>query len=205
VPIVATLYMDVICPFCALTLGAIDRAARDLSAELKVVVRPFETHPGTPREGIAMAKLGGTRRADFFREVGWMAGDLGIEIREPEKLPNSRIALEGMEAARAAGGDKAALAYARAAMRGYFGQGADLGDEASLRALGAAAGVDRDGLERWLLVRKHSAAIDAARAAAQDALVTAVPAGDVGGLPFVGHQTLPMMRTLIEKAKRRTM
>jgi predicted DsbA family dithiol-disulfide isomerase len=206
-PLVATLFLDVVCPYCALTLAALERVAG--SEGLAIVARPFETHPETPPEGVDLGKTKNPRREDAFRSIAWMGDDLGVTLREPERLPNSRRALEGIEAARAAGGkgsagDARALAFARAAIKAFFAEGRDLGDESTLRALGSAAGLDRDVLDRWLLGRVFSKNVDAARRDAEDRLVTAVPAGDVGGLPFLGHQSLAQARALAAKARARS-
>ncbi|HVY61695.1 MAG TPA: DsbA family protein [Planctomycetota bacterium] len=197
----ATLWADVICPFCYLAAAPFGRLRAEGAIDL--VVRPFEIHPETPREGVPLERFGKAKLDDVFRSVQWMAGEAGLDVRRPEKLPNSRRALEGMEMARAAKGEAAAVEFAGRVMGAYFKDGADVGDEATLRAIADAMKIDRGAQDRCFLNRGFAGALAEARRGAEDALVTAVPAASVGGFPVVGYQPYAQLKKLVERAARR--
>ena len=200
-PVRVTFWTDVVCPFCYLAAAPLGRLAGEGAIELRV--RPFEIHPETPREGIPLEKFGREKVDKLYREVAWMAGDAGLALLKPARLPQSRLALEAIEMARAARGEAAATDFAGRAMAAYFREGLDLGDEGVLRGIARAVGVERDPQDKCFLARGWKDAVDGARRDAEDAMVQAVPAMDVGGIPALGYQTYPELVNLVERAKKR--
>ena len=199
-----TLYADLICPFCYLAAFPFGRLRAEGLIDLRV--RPFEIHPETPREGIDLEALDGKAKAkvdEVWRSLQWLAGEAGVEIRRPSRLPQSRLALEALEMARAAKGDAGAVDFMGRAFGAYFREGADLADEALLRGIADQVGVPRPLQEKCFLGRAFGPSVDAARREAEDAMVTAVPGGVVGGFPVVGYQAYPQLKKLVERAGKR--
>lgn len=201
-PVATTFFADLICPFCCLAAGPLGRLRAERLVELRF--RPFEIHPETPKEGVPLKSFGAAKVDALYREVGWLANEAGVEIRRPDRLPNSRLGLEAVEMARAAKGESGAVEYAGRAMAAYFKDGLELGDEAVLRGMATVMGIARDLQDRCFLARGFRGAVDAARAEAEDALVTAVPAMRVGEFPVVGYQPYAQLKKLVERATRRT-
>jgi predicted DsbA family dithiol-disulfide isomerase len=194
-----TFFADLVCPFCFVAAAPYGRLRADGEIDLRVV--PFEIHPETPREGVPLASFGAPKVEALYREVRWMGQAQGVDrIAVPERLPNTRLALEALEAARASGGDARALDFAGRAFAAYFQEGRDLGSEDVLRDLLARCGVARDAQDACLYGRKQGPAVDAARREAEDALVTAVPAARVGEFPVVGARPYNELRRLVERA-----
>lgn len=192
----ATIWLDLICPFCRLA----DATYSKLEAEgaLRLHLRPFEIHRETPKEGLDLAKVMGPRRDALWREIGWIADEVGVRMVQPDRLANSRLALEALEMARAAKGEAGAAAFAAAAFRAYFEEGRDLGDEAVLRAVATETGLPREAQDRCFLGR----AVDAARREAEDRLVTAVPVAFVGDFPLAGYQPYARVKQAMQRAQR---
>ena len=196
----ATIWLDAICPFCYLAEAPLARL--EAEGALRVRVRPFEIHPETPRGGVAIREVAGPRADALFREIAWTAEEAGVEFTRPERLPSSRLALEGIEMARAAKGEAGAAAFARGAFRAYFREGLDIGDEAVLRGIAVGVGVSRDLQDRFFIARGFSGAVDAARRDAEDRLVSAVPAIFVGEYPLLGYQPYERLKQVIERMRR---
>lgn len=201
VPVRVTFWTDVVCPFCYLAAAPLGRLAREGAIGLRV--RPFEIHPETPPEGVPLERFGRDKVDRLYREVAWMAGDAGLTLLKPARLPRSRLALEAVEMARASLGEAAAAELAGRAMGAYFKDGLDLGQESVLRGLAKAVGIDRDTQDKGFLARAFGPAVDAARRDAEDALVQAVPAMDIGGIPALGYQPYAALQKLVERAARR--
>lgn len=198
-PVPTTLWVDPICPFCYVAAVPFGRLAAERAIALRVL--PFEIHPETPRDGVPVAKLASKAKLDeVFRSVQWLAGEVGLDVRRPERLPNSRLALEAIEMAREAKGDAGAADFAGRAFAAYFKDGADIGAEAVLRGIADALKIDRGLQDRCFLVRGFSKAVDAARRLAEDAMVTAVPAGRIGAFPLVGVKPYAELKRVVEKA-----
>jgi predicted DsbA family dithiol-disulfide isomerase len=197
----ATFFADLICPFCYLAASALGRLVA--SGEVEVRFKPFEIHPETPREGVPLTAFGAAKVDALYRELGWLAGDAGVRLLKPERLPNSRLALEAVEMARAAKGEAAATDFAGRAFTAYFAEGKDIGNEDILRGIATAVGVGREWQDRCFLGRKFGGAVDAAKLEAHDALVTAVPAMNLGGIPALGYQNAQQLKRLVEKARKR--
>lgn len=194
----ATIFVDLICPFCYLALAALARLEAEGGVRVRVV--PFEIHPETPRGGRPLAEVAGRRADRIFREIGWLANEAGVTVVKPERLPSSRLALEGVEAARAAKGEAGAAAFAWRALRAYFAEGADIGEEATLRAIATEVGVPKETQEKWLLVRAFGRAVDAGRREAEEKLVTAVPATFLGAFPLLGLQPYERLKQVAARA-----
>jgi predicted DsbA family dithiol-disulfide isomerase len=198
--VLATIWLDLVCPYCFLAERALARL--EAEGEVSVRVRPFEARPETPREGIALEAVLGKRGDAVFRELRWLGEEAGVAISRPERLPNSRLALEAVEMARAERGERAAADFARRAFRAYFEEGRDLGDEAILRALASELGIPRAAQDRLFFGRAFRGALDHARREAERRMIGAVPAIELCGVPLMGYQPYARLKQAVERAKR---
>lgn len=91
----------------------------------------------------------------------------------PERVPNTRLALELGEAARAAGLHPA---YHEAVMEAMWDDGRDVADPAVLREIGLAVGMTDADIDAALVERAYGAAVDESTQQAHGAGINAVPA-----------------------------
>lgn len=91
----------------------------------------------------------------------------------PERVPNTRLALELGEAARAAGVHPA---YHEAIMQAMWDEGRDVADPIILREIASASGVPTVEIDAALDERAYGAAVDESTRQAHGAGINAVPA-----------------------------
>lgn len=132
----AVLWRDYLCPWC--WLGR-DRTA--LLTELGVTVdaRSYELHPEIPAEGRPVRPDG--RFATVLARIGAEAGTVGLHLRVPTRIANTRLALETAEIVRV-GWPDAFAAVDAAFYEVQWVQDQDLGDPAVVDGVLAAHGVD---------------------------------------------------------------
>ena len=116
-------------------------------------------------------------RARYGRDVdeGLRArfDELGLPFTPAERVPRSRKALQVTELARDRGLHDTVH---DALMEAFWGQGRDIGDEAVLREVAVAAGLDGTEVDDVLASDIHGARIDASTREAVSIGVTGVPA-----------------------------
>ena len=140
-PMTVTIWSDVACPFCNI---ARERAAW-LTQNADVVVEwlPFDLHPEYPAEGIARADLMGRLPAGAEDAARRMNEEAGLAYNpHPERIPNTRRALELIEWARGQGLHDA---MHERVMDAYWTEGRDIGDWDVLAALVGELGPRRRG------------------------------------------------------------
>jgi 2-hydroxychromene-2-carboxylate isomerase len=119
---------DFLCPFCKV---ACERAAwleSEFDAEIEWL--PWDLHPEYPAEGIPRSELVAKYGAEHFASVAQMFEDCGFAYApHPERVPNTHLALELGELARAAGLHSE---YHGAVMVGMWEQELDVADPAVL-------------------------------------------------------------------------
>ena len=91
----AVLWSDYLCPWCY--VGR-DRTALLDELGVSVVVKPYELHPEIPPEGRSVRSAG--RLAPVFERVEAMCAEVGLAFRRPERIPNTRRALQTAEVVR---------------------------------------------------------------------------------------------------------
>jgi predicted DsbA family dithiol-disulfide isomerase len=140
---------DAICPWCWIGKRNLD-AALDMLAEdglhFKVRFRPFQLNPEMSAEGVdrreyRSAKFGSLEKSqELDRRVADAGRIAGLEFRHDlmARTPNT---LEAHRLIRLAGADARQREVAEAIFQAYFQAGRDIGDTATLAALGAAAGM----------------------------------------------------------------
>lgn len=184
-PLRVDVVSDVVCPWCYIGAKHLDDALATWrerhvdEPQPTVAWHPFQLNPTMPAAGMdrgdyLRAKFGDARGGPGYQRVVDAARAAGLEFRPQDirRQPNTLRAHSLIRAAAQAGRQHE---LAAALFRAYFVDGADVGDEATLREIAARCGL-------------HAEAIDAALA--QDAL-RATAADDeqarragIGGVPF---------------------
>lgn len=177
---------DVVCPWCWIGKGQLDRAIEhwrtrhpDRDAP-RVAWHPFQLNPDLPAEGLPRgeyldAKFG-SRSAYPAERITRAAAQAGVPMHLARivRQPNT-LRAHALLAAAGQAGAGLQHALADALFRAYFAEGADIGDDAVLRACGLQAGLPAERIE--------SAWTDETLQATRTADAQARRAG-IGGVPF---------------------
>jgi len=191
-----TVFSDYICPFCYIG----KRRAEKLSEELpiKPLWKGFEIHPETPREGIPLSSFMPGVVSGLEARVRDLADEIGLDMRMPEKLSNSRLALLGAEFAREAGRLEA---YHDAVFRAYFQQCKDIGDIETLVDIAAEAGLEHNSFRSSLQSEERFPALRDSVREAHSLGLSGVPSFVFGeGNIVVGAQPYDMLKAAAEKS-----
>jgi predicted DsbA family dithiol-disulfide isomerase len=167
--------------------------------DLEVDWRGFELHPETPRGGRRVAELFGEGRMAKMRAyMKEFAAQFGIsDMRTPERLPNTRRALAVAELAREQG---KVHDFRQAAMDAHWERGQDLENDADLRAVAAAAGLDPEAALGASDDPVYLGRVDAMREEAHDRGVTGIPTFFFGEMVVVGCQPFDRLLAVAKKA-----
>jgi len=134
---------------------------------------PFELHPEAPLEGSPMPE----RIRGAWGRLETVAAEVGLAMKRPDRVINSRLALSTAEFARDHGKyDEVRVALTKAHWEGT----AQLDRVEDLRRVVADAGLDPDALERELDAGRYEALLDQHRADAESVGINAIPAHIVG-------------------------
>jgi predicted DsbA family dithiol-disulfide isomerase len=166
---------------------------------------PYELHPEIPAEGRAREEvLPAGYRAQIEAGLTRLSGQVGLELKNHERLINSRPALQAAEFARAAGLFEP---MHRALFEAYWLDGLDISDLAVLCQLGTGVGLDADLMEAAVRANAYGEYLDARRAEALDLMISGIPAHVVADRYLVmGAQPYPVFEQVMAKvgASRRT-
>jgi predicted DsbA family dithiol-disulfide isomerase len=178
---------DVVCPWCFIGKRRLEKALAsrpEIAAE--ITWRPFQLNPDMPEEGMARAdyiaaKFGDSGHSRRIHQTITEAGaSVGIDfaLDRIKRSPNTRNAHRLIRFASARGrGD----AMVDRLFRGYFLEGRDVGDIATLAAIAAEAGVSRDEARAFLESNEERAEIVAEDRNARRLGINAVPCFIFGG------------------------
>ena len=195
-PIDVMIWSDFVCPFCNV---ARERAAflRE-EAGARIDWLPFDLHPEYPPEGIPRADLVRRYGASFSDSVRRMNEEAGLVYNpHPERVPNTRRALELGEWARARG---AYDAVHERIMDAYWTEGRDITGWDVLAPLVAEAGLDADDARAEVDSGAFKAPVDASTRVAQEHGIAAVPAFVLDGRLLVsGAQPHEVFREALAK------
>ena len=134
---------------------------------------PFELHPEAPLEGSRMPE----RIRGAWGRLETVAAEVGLTMKRPDRVINSRLALSTAEFARDHGKyDEVRVALTKAHWEGT----AQLDHVEDLRRVVAESGLDPDVLERELDAGRYEALLDQHRADAESVGINAIPAHIVG-------------------------
>ncbi len=141
---------DAICPWCWIGKRNLEAALAELAGEglhFAIRWRPFQLNPDMPPEGVERAayrarKFGSLEKSrQLDAQVAEAGRAAGLAFRHDLMLrtPNTVAAHRVIRLAESAGVQDAVV---EALFRGYFQEGQDVGDAATLVAIGAGAGLD---------------------------------------------------------------
>lgn len=141
---------DAICPWCWIGKRHLEAALAELRGQglhFATRWRPYQLNPDMPEEGVERAayraaKFGSLERSrQLDAQVAEAGRAAGLEFRHDRMLrtPNTVAAHRVIRLAEAAGLQDAVV---EALFAGYFRDGQDIGDAATLVALAAGAGMD---------------------------------------------------------------
>lgn len=173
---------DVVCPWCAIGLAALEQALARLQGEVQaeIHVRPFELNPrmGPAGEDIAehlQAKYGMTaaQLADSQERIRARGAELGVVFGTRTRTWNTFDAHRLLHWAGIEGGQ---LALKRALLRAYFTQGDDVSDHATLARIAGEAGLDAARAAEILASDDFTADVRAEQALFTRSGISSVPA-----------------------------
>ncbi|SDN53665.1 DsbA family oxidoreductase [Allokutzneria albata] len=198
-------WSDVVCPWCYIGKRRLEQALEVWRAEggedVEVRWRPFQLDPGSSSDGRpldeAMAeKFGGAEQAArMMAGVTATAAEVGLEYRLDRAVRANTFDAHRVLALAAGQGVQDAVQ--ERLFRGYFVEGANLGDRATLTALAAEAGlpgVDLSG----------TGDVDALRAELAEGIaigVRSVPTFVVGRRGVAGAQSAEVLLDLLRGAR----
>jgi len=192
------MFSDFICPFCYIGFETV----RKLKPEFGFVIewKGFQIHPEWPAAGMVAAEYRRgmdpeTRRMMWMRIAG-LGATVGLELKSPELLANSRLALEAAEFAKECG--KAEI-FEERVFRAYFNQGLNIGSQSVLAELVAEIGLDRDEFNLALESNRYESRLNDNAIAAHERGVDGVPTFLVGDYPLVGAQSEQVMRQILQR------
>ena len=163
---------DFLCPFCKV---ACERAAwleSEFDAEIEWL--PWDLHPEYPAEGIPRSELVVKYGAEHVANVAQMFEDCGFTYApHPERVPNTHLALELGELARAAGLHSE---YHNSVMVGMWEQELDVADPAVISAIAVGIGLDPEAVAEAIESRSFRAHVLQCTEEAHAAGITGVPA-----------------------------
>lgn len=172
---------DVVCPWCFIGKRRLERAiAARPDLEVTVRWRPFQLDHTIPREGIARdeylrKKFGSDERvAAIFERVREAGREEGIPFAF-ERIVKSPNTIDAHRVIRWAGEAGVQGEAKERIMRGYFLEGADLTDIATLVRLAGEAGMVASQVADWLATDEDREAVSAEVAHAQRIGIHGVP------------------------------
>jgi predicted DsbA family dithiol-disulfide isomerase len=197
-PMTVLIWSDFVCPFCNVARERADFLRREADARIEWL--PFDLHPEYPPEGIPRAELARRYGANFSDAVRRMNEDAGLVYNpHPERVPNTRRALELGEWARARG------AYDQVherIMDAYWTEGRDITGWDVLAPLVAEAGLDAAEARAEVDSRAFAPAVDGSTKVAQEHGIAAVPAFVLDGrLLISGAQPHEVFRAGLERVR----
>ncbi|EEW25998.1 DsbA family oxidoreductase [Rhodobacter ferrooxidans] len=150
------IFSDPVCPWCYIGKALLDRALEAHPTHpFAVAWHPFQLNPGMPKEGVDRAeyleaKFGGKLAAvQVYARVEAAAAEAGlvIDFAAMKRMPNTLDAHRLIHWAGLEGKQSAAVS---ALFRGFFREGLDIGDAATLARIAGSVGMD-EGLTARLL------------------------------------------------------
>ena len=148
---------------------------RDLGVEITSL--PYELHPRIPREGVTLKERWGGRyeyAVAMYRRIEEECEAVGLPFRRPERIPNTRRALQTAEYVRQHVPD-AFVALDRGLFDAHFVEGRFIGDQDVLDELVTAAGADADVVRAAIDDGAMAGEVQRSMDAANDAGVTGTP------------------------------
>jgi predicted DsbA family dithiol-disulfide isomerase len=174
---------DVICPWCYIGKRHLERALDILEAQhlrFTVAWHPFQLNPDMPREGVdraqyRLAKFGSAERSRQMDErITETAATVGLEFHL-DRLTRTPNTLNAHRLIRLAGQHGVQDGVVEALFEGYFCNGADIGDDRVLEALGTEGGLENGSIRTMLAGEDGLKEVVAADQMARNAGIQGVP------------------------------
>jgi predicted DsbA family dithiol-disulfide isomerase len=173
--------VDTICPWCYVGKRRFEKALAMRSVtDVRVGWRPFQLNPEMPPEGVdrkayLTRKFGGMdRAAQRYEQLAQLGASEGIDFQfgRMERTPNT---VNSHRLIRYAGRFGAQTSVMGAVFHAYFTDGRDIGDIETLADIGAAEGLPRGALAKYLRSREDAEAVIADDEAARGLGINGVP------------------------------
>jgi predicted DsbA family dithiol-disulfide isomerase len=195
-PMGVMIWSDFVCPFCNVARERAEFLRREAGARVEWL--PFDLHPEYPPEGIPRAELARRYGDHFSDSVRRMNEEAGLVYNpHPERVPNSRRALELAEWARARGSYDD---LHERIMDAHWSEGRDITGWDVLAPIVAEAGLDADEARAEVDAGAFRAPVDASTRVAQEHGIAAVPAFVLDGRLLVsGAQPHDVFRAALAK------
>lgn len=201
-PVRLDIFSDFVCPWCLIGKANLDRALEGHPDHpFAIEWHPFRLNPTMPREGMAYmdylrAKFG-VEADKVLARVLHAARDAGIEIRVPEREPDTTDAHRLMYWAGLEGAQTRAMSGLLAA---HWKEGRDIGDAATLADIGAKAGLDREMTLRLLASDADLDTVNTREAHARERGINSVPTFIIAERHVVpGAQPVGLWNQVIEE------
>ncbi len=189
-----TVYYDYICPFCFIGTRRIEILTKEFNIE-DVEWKGIEIHPEIPPQGIKRAKT--LRLKQTLQNLSEMGEEDDVQIKLPEIVANSRLALEASEFAKTKG---EFTEFHTGVFQAYFQGGENIGSKDAILKIGERSGLKTGELEECLSGRTQLEKIEENRQEAEKSLVLGVPTFLFGKFPLHGVQSLETFRNVINRA-----
>ena len=186
-------FSDYTCPFCRLGGVALQRAALKTGAEVVWRAHQLRT-AGPPR----LDPQGEVLTRGWQEQILPWAERLGIELRQPTRIPLTRAAHEAAAWARAQG---RFTEFHEALFRAYFVEDADIDDVVILQELARRLGLEAADLAASLREQRFAEEVDEDLLIGQTYGVTGVPTFVIGGYLLYGVQEEAALVRAIEAAR----
>lgn len=176
-------WSDIVCPFCHLGRRHLELALGQFehADDIEVTWHSYELDRNAPAVGSEnvidqVARKYGAARDQMIaqhQQMASAAADVGLDFQWERLIPsNSYDAHRLLHAAREAGVEES---VAGAIMRGWYTEGAAIGDPAELRRLAAVGGLDSETIERVLTSDDYGIDVRTDEAVAAQIGITGVP------------------------------
>jgi predicted DsbA family dithiol-disulfide isomerase len=199
---------DVVCPWCAVGLSALDKAIENLAGEVTVKMNfmPFELNPNMPAAGEnavehIMRKYGSSRSQILNNQQGITAR--GAEVGFRFDLVKRTHFYNTFNAHRLlfwAGVQGRQAELKHALLNGYFGDGQSLADNETLAGIAGSVGLDRDEALEVLRSNQYSDDVRGLERLYLGMGVNAVPAVIINGKHLIsGAQSIEYYQQALKK------
>lgn len=165
--------------------------------DVEVEWRGFQLHPEVPPGGVDVADYFGASRAErFHQRLVKLAGEFGVEIGRPTRVPWTLKPLAVTEYAR----DHGKLEPFRdAVMEAHWFGAEDIESDDVLGRIASEVGLDVDEAVSSGADEAYLSRLRAARQEAFDRMVTAIPTFLFGSYPVVGCQAYETLELVAKK------
>ena len=191
------IYSDYICPFCCIGKKRIERLQKEFDVDVEW--RGLEIHPETPPEGQTLEEMGlNPNYIDMVIEnVNRLAAEVGLILKPPPKISNSKMALLLCEYAR----DKGKFdEYHTEIFKAYWEDGLDIGDIEVLLDIIDKIGLDYKKAKFFIIRKRGSEKVDEFLLEAKAWGIDSVPTFIIGNIKIEGAQPYELFKRALENS-----